>query len=390
MKRLKHIFIIILLLISWGAAGAQLTDTVKPTLLPDSLPPKKNNLIQKVIDYFEESNEDHSYDGLDISFIGGPYYSSDTKLGLGLVAAGLYHTDKTDSLSQPSNVSLYLEATTSMFFQLGVEGYHIFPGDNRRITYDINFSSVKSKFWGIGYDMDVNPDNESKYKYLASEARGAFLWHFGDKLFIGPAASFDYVNGRGFEKPWLWENQSDRTFNVGVGFKFTYDSRDNLSNAYKGIYIALEQRFNPRFLLNKYAFSLTEITANGYQPLWSGAILAGTFHTRLTYGNTPWGLLSTFGGSHIMRGYYEGRYRDKCEADVCLELRQHIWKRNGVVAWIGAGTVFPEFKALRWSKVLPNWGVGYRWEFKKRVNVRIDFGFGRHESGFMFGINEAF
>ena len=91
-----------------------------------------------------------------------------------------------------------------------------------------------------------------------------------------------------------------------------------------------------------------------------------------------------------MRGYYEGRFRDKCEADACLELRQHIWRRNGLVAWIGAGTVFPKFSALRFSKVLPNYGIGYRWEFKKRVNIRLDLGFGRHQTGFIFSINEAF
>ena len=100
--------------------------------------------------------------------------------------------------------------------------------------------------------------------------------------------------------------------------------------------------------------------------------------------------MSTFGGSHYMRGYYEGRYRDKCAMDATVELRQHVWRRNGIVLWIGAGTVFPKFSALRFNRVLPNGGIGYRWEFKKRVNVRLDIGFGRGEKGINFSINEAF
>ena len=32
-----------------------------------------------------------------------------------------------------------------------------------------------------------------------------------------------------------------------------------------------------------------------------------------------------------MRGYYEARFRDKCEMDIALELRQHVWRRNGIV-----------------------------------------------------------
>ena len=38
------------------------------------------------------------------------------------------------------------------------------------------------------------------------------------------------------------------------------------------------------------------------------------------------------GSSYSMRGYYEGRYRDKCAMDAQIELRQHVWKRNGVAA----------------------------------------------------------
>ena len=203
-------------------------------------------------------------------------------------------------------------------------------------------------------------------------------------------ATFDYVNGRDFEKPWLWDGQADRTFSVGVGFTVQYDNRDFLTNASRGIYFRLDQRFNPRFLANKYAFSLTEFTLAYYHPLWRSATIAMELHSRLTYGNTPWGLMSTLGGSYSMRGYYEGRYRDKSAIDLCVELRQHVWRRNGVVLWVGAGTVFPKFSAMRWGHILPNYGVGYRWEFKKKVNVRLDLGFGRGQTGFIFSINEAF
>lgn len=351
---------------------------------------KKQGLIGKVIEYFNETNKPRRTKGFDISFIGGPYYSSDTKFGIGLIAAGLYRTDTTDTVLPPSDVSLYLKATTSMFFQIGLRGNHIRPHDSARLGYDINIASIKSKFWGIGYDNNIVDDNESNYKYLCSEATAYYAWRLARNLYVGPSAMFNYINGRDFGKPWLWEGENDRTFNLGVGFTVQYDSRDYLTAASRGVYFRLDQRFNPRFLFNKYAFSLTEVSFSTYRSTWPGAVVAFNFHTRLTYGNTPWGLLGTLGGSDNMRGYFEGRYRDKNEADVCLELRQHIWRRNGVVAWIGAGTVFPKFSALRWGKVLPNWGLGYRWEFKKKVNVRLDVGFGRHQRGVIFGINEAF
>jgi hypothetical protein len=60
------------------------------------------------------------------------------------------------------------------------------------------------------------------------------------------------------------------------------------------------------------------------------------------------------------------------------------------VVWGGAAVLFANVDEVRWRRVLPNWGVGYRWEFKKHVNVRLDLGFGRGQKGVNFSINEAF
>jgi len=46
-----------------------------------------------------------------------------------------------------------------------------------------------------------------------------------------------------------------------------------------------------------------------------------------------------------------------------------------------------QFDTAHW---LPNAGVGYRFEFKPRVNVRFDVGAGRDTAGVYFQINEAF
>lgn len=357
---------------------------------PDSVAAKKKNLIGKILDYFNESNKPKSNKKFDFSVIGGPHYSSDTKFGIGLVAAGLYRTSDADTLLPPSNVAVYADGTTSLFFMLGVRGNHILPSDRARLQYDVYFATVKSKFWGIGYAAGACDDNESTYKYLNSQAQASFVWRLGRNLYLGPQVSFDYVNGRDFARPELLGDEARRTFNLGVGFTLQYDSRDFLTNASHGVYARIDQRFNPGWLFNKQAFVLTELRFSYYHPLWKSATMAYQLHSRLTFGDTPWGLLSTFGGSNTMRGYYEGRYRDKSEIDMCLELRQHVWRRNGIALWVGGGTIFPKFSAIRSRHLLPNYGVGYRWEFKRKVNVRLDLGFGRGETGFIFSINEAF
>ena len=91
-----------------------------------------------------------------------------------------------------------------------------------------------------------------------------------------------------------------------------------------------------------------------------------------------------------MRGYYEGQFRDKNIVEGQLELRQHIKGRHGAVVWVGFANVFPEFDRLQIRHTLPNGGIGYRWEFKQRVNIRLDLGFTRDGANFSFNINEAF
>lgn len=370
------------------ALPKQLNNDSTASVRTDSLP--KRSFFKKFLDYFNDANKEKENKKFDFSVIGGPHYSSDTKFGIGLVAAGLYRTGRKDTLLPPSNVSLYADVSTVGFYLLGVRGNHLFPEDKYRLNYNLYFYSFPSLFWGIGYDDAVNNDNKSKYKRFQAKVKVDFMFRLARNFYLGPMVAFDYVNGRDFEKPGLLQGMATRATNLTGGLSMVYDSRDFLTNAYKGYYLRIDQCFSPSFLGNTYAFSSTELTTSYYRTVWKGGVLAGQFHALLNYGDPPWGLMATLGSSYSMRGYYEGRYRDKNAADLQIELRQHVWRRNGVALWVGAGSIFHDFASFDPRHILPNYGFGYRWEFKKRVNVRLDLGFGKHQTGFIFNINEAF
>lgn len=352
----------------------------------------KLNLYQKVVNYFKEANNPKPEKRLDFSFIGGPSYSNDTKLSVGLLGSALYKSVPFDSITPISNASLYSQFSITGFWLVGIKGNHIGPEDKYRIDYKVYFESFPNKFWGIGYDAARCDDNETKFLQLTSSLEAAMTWQLADNFYFGPAVRFNYSKAKDAadDNYVLWDGESLRTTNYGIGFNLSYDTRDFLTNAYSGMFLSLEQRFYPRFMKNSYCFSSTELTFNYYHRVWKGGIVAGQLHGMFNYGNTPWGMLALLGGSHAMRGYYEGRYRDKCATDITLELRQHVYHRSSAVVWVGAGSVFPRPQDFKFSHVLPNYGIGYRWEFKKRVNVRLDLGFGKGERGFVFNINEAF
>ncbi len=352
---------------------------------------KKKSLLTRFLDYFNDANKNKEQKKFDFSIIGGPHYSTDTKLGIGLVAAGLYRANANDTLLPPSNVSLFGDVSTVGFYMLGIRGTHIFPQDKYRADYTIYFYSFPCKFWGMGYDMGDDDSNKSDMKRWQARFKASFLFHLGDNLYLGPMVSYDYVIGRRIERPELLNGMDQHTWNIGAGFSAVYDTRDVLTYPHRGFYINLSQCFRPRFMGNDYAFSTTELQVDAYQRVWKGAILAEDFRTMLNFGNPSWGMMALLGNSNSMRGYYEGRYRDKHKMEAQVELRQHVWKRNSLTTWVGAGTVFHKFSEMRSRHILPNFGIGYRWEFKKNVNVRLDYGFGKAgQTGFLFSINEAF
>lgn len=391
---MKHILTILIMMLALGSYASELsvTDSISSAEKVDTMALRAGkSWVNRILDYFNDSNKNKKHKRFDFSVIGGPHYASDTKFGLGLVAAGLYRTDPNDSILPPSNVSLYGDVSSVGFYMLGVRGNHIAPKGRYRIDYHLYFYSFPADFWGIGHEMGDNDANKSDMKRWQAQAEVSFLFRVADNFYIGPMASYDYVIGKHIERPELLQGMDQHTWNVGAGVSLVYDNRDNLTNPHRGIYLNINQMFRPGFMGNDYAFSTTAFRFDAYQRLGKGTVLAEDIGANLNFGNPSWGMMAELGGTHSMRGYYEGRYRDKHSLEATVELRQHVWKRNGIVVWVGAGTIFPKFSELRSKQILPNAGVGYRWEFKKNVNVRLDYGFGKSgQSGFLFNINEAF
>lgn len=371
--------------------GADPTVLDGETTAGDGTRPRKKNLINAILEYLDDSNKEKKDKKIDFSFLGGPFYSSEAKLGLGLVAAAVYRTNPSDTACPPSNVSIYGDISTSLLYSIGLSGNHITDNGDLRLSYDLDFVHFPTKFWGIGYENCRLNGNETKYTEFSIRTKASALWCLAEGLYAGPTVDVDHVRAskiKGDEA--LWDGQPLTTTDIGVGIALDFDTRDNLTAPERGYLLSLEQKFFPRFLANgDHSFSLTEFSGNIYAPVWKGGTFAGRLHGRFTYGKTPWTMLSSIGGSYTLRGYYENRYRDKNAIDLTAELRQRIWKRWGVAVWGGVGSVFRS-KGIKFRELLPNGGIGIRWEFKKHVNVRLDYGFGRGESGIVFNINEAF
>ncbi len=363
-----------------------------PAGAPDSADWWQRGWAGKVYRYFAESNKDKTLTRkFDFSVLGGPHYSSTTELGLGVMAAGLFRLDRENLTLPPSNATLFANVSTSGFYVLGLRGNTFFRGGRFRLDYTGYFYSMPSDFWGVGF-YNGRDSTKTRMERQQVKVRTDFMYRFFPAWYVGIDAEFNYTRGKDIgHLSYIPAGQHTEYASTGLGFFFQHDSRDVITNPYRGWYLKLDQIFYPRWLGNRDGFfTSTEVTADFYTRLWKSAILAFDVHGLFHAGHVPWTMLSSMGGGSRMRGYYEGRYRDKNLMEAQMELRQRIYKRIGAVVWVGGGTVFPEFGALRFGHVLPNYGLGLRWEFKNRVNVRVDYGFGKDTHGLVFNINEAF
>lgn len=449
-----------LLLVALPAA-AQQTNTTQETVvpivgnltleqktgtLPDSLSltPKKPNIFRRVVDYYSRTNIDRTFEKkIDWSIAPGPNYSSDIGFGIGFLLAGLYRLDRTDSITAPSNVSVYGNFTTKKFVLLRFGGDNIFRHNKRRLSYSGAFVYFPGAFYGVGYDAGAQ-GYVQELNTTMGIFRASFCWSLKGRLYGGVSGGIDYTGAKykdthmveylnGIDKDPstnpggkvgelydLWKQgryqpelqdpfsnfiatsgDNPDAFNASLGLFLLYDTRDITFNASKGIYLKTEAKWYPEWLGNtRRNFARFTVTFDAYQRLWKGAVFAYDLFADFTAGTPSWHMYAKLGGMDRMRGYYEGRYRDKRLVETQIELRQKVYKRHGVVAWIGGGQVWGT-KNFQWENTLYSFGCGYRFEFKKGMNIRLDYGWGvygnsnlpwdrKRSSAFLFTASEAF
>lgn len=327
---------------------------------------------------------------IDFTFAGGPSYSKTTSLGIAALAAGLYRLDRTDSITSPSNVSVFANVSITGFYSVGMFGNNIFSKNKQRLSYNVTFASAPRDFWGIGYDNALhNEVSTYSEKRIMIDAR--YLHKVLPNTFVGGLVNFDYTRGIRFSKPEYLDGENSQYVATGIGAIVEYDSRDFIPNPFKGVYVSFRETCFPKALGNcGRALWQTTFTADAYQRVWKDCILAVDLFAEFNSDGTPWPMLARLGDNQRMRGYYLGRFTDNNMITFQVELRQRIWRRIGGVVWGGAGNVFHTFRDFQWNQTLPNYGLGLRWELKKRVNVRLDYGFGKETNSFLLSINEAF
>jgi hypothetical protein len=370
----------------------------KETTYADSIPliSKAPEWARRYLSTLIRGNIDRTHEKtLDLSFAITPSYTREAGFGIGGAMSGLYRVNRHDSIQQPSDVFLSLNASLNGFFVLTFRGNNLFSDHKSRLSYKVELYRKRLEFWGINSQETAN-NPQSRYDRRQIDLQLDYVYRLSHNFFIGGRLRPDYTDARNLLNPEYLLGERAQYYVTGVGLSLEFDTRDNLVTPTRGIHLAYQPMFYWKALGSAPSSFINQtFIANAYTRMWRGSVLAYDLYASFNNSKTPWTMREMVASDGIrMRGYYMGSYMDNCQIAMQIEYRQHLYKRLGMTLWGGAATLFNAPEQFRRKEIspqwLPNYGIGLRFEFKHNVNARIDYGFGRNTSGLLFAIGEAF
>jgi hypothetical protein len=378
---MKKLFLILLLIVVFQPVFAQ------RHLLP--------KFVRKMI--FEKDSSKKA------SFVLLPVLSSAPETGLELGGSALYsfYTDTISPNTRISNIFAYGTLTTKGQSRINLSTNYWLPQNKYHYTASIGYINFPFDFYGVGnntHKVDADRLGQKRVRLTFTGEK-----KFGNNIYIGVVAGgYDYrfndANTTGiFNADPTIEGRHGGAF-LYAGPSLVFDNRNNNTYTTKGIHItSYLNLMKGVFSNNSYSGGLFNLEYAQYFKLNRHFVLAFDVQEQsLTGSQSPFYLLPALGSDEMMRGYYNGRFRDRNLLAGQTELRYRLSDRIGVVGFLGTGQVFNKTFSL--DEFKPNYGGGLRYFFdtEKGLSIRVDYGVGEkrpgesRQSGVYIGLGEAF
>ncbi len=322
------------------------------------------------------------------------YYTPDTGVAGGGAFLGVHRAATADASARPSSLVLDLIYTQKKQIMAEIVPDIFLDEGAYRIMGLAHYSKYPMKFCGIGSNT---PD-------ALEEPLTCTTTRFSLDVLSRIVDSFSGGISAFYEKRSLSELQSGGLLEagaiagssggttVGAGLVFQWDTRDNIFWPSEGRYYQAAIRTSTPWLGSDFNFTAVTLDFREFRSITEQTVLGVQVVAMSTAGTAPFYLLPQLGGGSLMRGYYEGRYRDNALLAGQVEYRFPIFWRFGGVAFAGLGDVASDVSRFSVDAIKPCLGAGLRFLFDpvEKMNVRIDAGFGKGTSGFYVTAKEAF
>jgi hypothetical protein len=321
-------------------------------------------------------------------------YTPETSLGLGVFATHFLRFGNESADTRPSSLSavgLYT-LREQLITELIPEAY--WDEERWHVWSRLDYRRYPNRLWDIGASA---PDS-SEEAYTEHRIRWqAIVDHALDgPLRIAGKLEAMHLTIKGAEPGGLIASGSipgasgGRT--IGLGPALIWDSRDHLLTPHTGDYYEVGVMGFGSAIGSEHAFFTLLMDLRKYLPVTETHTLALQLYSELQSGEVPFHKLAQLGGQELLRGYYEGRFREKALLAFQVEHRFPLFWRISGVTHAALGHVAREPASLLLDP--PKWsaGAGLRAMLNtdERLNLRADFGVGDDTFGIYVGIGEAF
>ena len=327
------------------------------------------------------------------------FYEPQTNFGFGVGAKLLFKPKRAQELTRTSNIPLSASYTLNGQFFFFSSYTVFFPEEKWLLRGNLEFRSFPQGYYGIGNGTTEDDRTEISFKQILVEP--LLLRQVRKNLFIGGGFRYNRVYDTVLDVATeeLSEGMSLQdslgSTSAGVELAAIYDSRDNVLNAQRGLLVEFTQGFYGMEVAGTNAFELTKVDVRRYKSLGERNTLAFHAFGRHTWNNAPAQELSTLGGPTLLRGFQEGRFRDRVAFFSQVEYRHQGRGRLGFVTFAGAGQVADRVGDLGLGDFRFSVGAGLRLLIvpSEALNLRLDYALGLGPSAdrnFYLGIAEAF
>jgi hypothetical protein len=276
-----------------------------------------------------------------------------------------------------------------------ISGEQYFGTGGLKLDIGATVAKFPDKFWGIG--PDTPSENEEDYTQIEFNLNAGLLWEVHHDLYIGPYYIFSYFGMKETQDGGLLDQGiitgSDGTIVSGIGLKTTLDRRDDVMYPKTGYRFDLEFLWHPLFIGSNEKFSQAMFDYRQFFPLFRKHVFAIQYILELSTGTVPFQAMPGLGGRNIMRGFYEGRYRDLNYTAFQAEYRFPLFWNFGGVVFGSVGKVAPNVNKLPSTeniRVSGGSGIRYTIDRDQGVNLRFDFAISSEGFSVYFNILEAF
>ncbi len=322
------------------------------------------------------------------------FYTPETSLGFGV--AGVYAFNfKDDSLTaRPSSVQVVAAYTLQKQLLLYFP-FTVFVNNGDYYTYgEVGYYRYVYQFFGIG--NQASTDQMEAYSVNFPRIRLTALKRVHPKWYVGLRYWFEnFVITETDEEGQLADGTiaGSRGGNTsGPGVVALFDTRDNVFFSSDGWYVETLLQRNAPGTGSDFRYTTFSVDASTFlRTRWNHVVALNAYGVAQS-GAPPFNQMALLGGSKRMRGYFEGRFRDRSMLTVQAAYRAMLFWRVGAVAFVSYGGVAPELLTIQLKDFRYTVGGGLRFALdrQKKINIRIDAGFGKNTSGYYLTIGEAF